>query len=449
MKLDRRQQVRIRLQNAVFVVLLLTVTGLAAWLTQAYRYTADWTDTRRNTLTQQSREVVALLDGPVQMTAFVAGDALLRTRITELVDQYRRAGATIRLEFVNPETRPALARELGIRGSGELIVRLGEASERLQRISEQSITNTLSQLVRDRTRWIVFLRGHGERDPLGDANFDLGAFGQRLRERGYRVQTLNLASQPVIPDNTDLLVVASPHTDYLPGELARLHQHIDRGRNLLWLTEPEAAPHLGDLPAALGIEALAGVVVDAGARLYGARTPDFAVASDYPEHEVTRGFDRVTLFPQARALRARATAGWAHTQLVRTRAQSWTERGPVEPGARIRFDGADGEVRGPLTLAIAAVRGRDQAQRIAVVGDGDWLSNAYIGNGGNMDLGLRLFGWLTHDDSRMSITPERPPDLTVELTRPLVMLLGFGFLLVLPGLLAAAGLLIWLRRRRR
>lgn len=449
MKVDPRQRLRIRLQNALHLVLLLTVIALAAWLTQQYRHVADWTDTGRNTLTQKSRDIIGLLEQPVRITAFVPDDAALRDRIEDLIARYRRAGADVELEFINPEIRPALARELGIRGTGEMIVRLGEASERLQRISEQSITNALAQLERDRTRWIVFLRGHGERDPLGEANFDLGTFGERLRERGYRVQTLELASQPMIPDNTDLLVLASPRTDYLPGELDRLRQYLGDGGNLLWLTEPEADGRLGELPAWLGVEPLAGVVVDAEAKTYGAQSPDFAVTGDYPSHAVTRGFDRITLFPQARALRAREIEGWSHTPLVRTREESWTERDPIRAGERIGFEAGRGETAGPLTLVLAAQRGDESEQRVAVAGDGDWLSNAYIGNGGNLELGLRLFGWLVGDDERIVIAPDQPPDLTVALSRSLVMLIGIGFLLVLPAGLAGCGLVIWLRRRRR
>lgn len=448
MKTDHRRSWRTRAQGLVFFVLLAIVLVLAAWLSQQYRYTADWTATARNTLTRQSRDVIGILDGPIRITAFVAGDALLRSRIRELIDRYRRAGARIELEFVNPDLEPALARELGVRGSGELIVRVGEASERLQRISEQSITNALAQLGRDRTRWIVFVTGHGERDPHGDANFDLGEFGRRLRERGYRVQTINLATQPTIPDNTDLLVLASPRTDYLPGEMARIRQHLDRGRNLLWLTEPDGGERLRALGQRLGVRTTAGIVVDAATELEGAPTPDFTVASDYARHPVTRDFDRVTLFPQARALRSTSAGGWQHTPLVRTHPRTWTELDQLRGGAQITHDPDRGEIAGPLTVALAGTRGGDSNQRIAVVGDGDWLSNAYLGNGGNLDLGLRLFGWLVGDDARMTIAPDRPPDLNVELTRPVVWLIAFGFLLALPALLAGCGLVIWLRRRR-
>lgn len=444
-----RQRLRTRLQNLLHLVLLLSVIALAGWLTQQYRHTADWSDTGRNTLTRKSHDIIGQLRQPVRITAFVIDDTALRDRIDDLIARYRRAGADIELEFINPETRPGLARELGIRGTGEMIVRLGESSERLQRISEQSITNALAQLGRDRTRWIVFLEGHGERDPLDDANFDLGTFGQRLGERGYRVQTLNLAGQPDIPDNADLLVLASPRADYLPGELDRLRQYLREGGNLLWLTEPDAAGHLGELPEALGVESLPGVVVDAGAQTHGAQTPDFAVTADYPSHPVTRAFDRITLFPQAAALRIRESGTWSHMPLVRTREQSWTERDPVRTGERIGFDADQGEAAGPLTLALAAESDNESTQRIAVVGDGDWLSNAYIGNGGNLELGLRLFAWLLDDDAHIEIAPDQPPDLTVALSRPLVMLIGFGFLLILPALLATCGCVIWLRRRRR
>lgn len=449
MRIDRRQRLRNRLQDLAWLLLVVAVLVLTAWLSQQYRYTADWTATERNSLTQKSRDVVESLETAVEATAFVAEDPGLRTRIEQLVERYRRAGARVTLEFVNPELEPARARELGIRGDGELILRMGGASERVQRISEQSITNALAQMGRDRTRWIVFVQGHGERDPLGDANFDLGSFGRQLRERGYRVQTLNLALQPTIPHNTDLLVLASPRTAYLPGEIARLQQYLARGHNLLWLTEPGSRDQLGDLPQQLGIELLPGVVVDAASGLQDAHGPDFAVAADYPEHPLTRDFDQVTLFPQARALRPDSAAGWEQAPLVRTHRQSWTERDPLRAGARIAHDPDAGEVAGPLTLAVAATRGGAERQRIAVVGDGDWLSNAFIGNGGNMDLGLRLFGWLVEDEQRMTIAPDRPPDLTLALPRPLIMVIGFGFLVLLPAALAGCGLVIWLRRRRR
>lgn len=455
MRIDRHSRRRLRLQNAAFVALVLAVVGIAAWLTQQWRYTADWTAAERNTLTPKSRAVVGLLEGPVAMTAYVGPDPVTRRSIRDLVQRYRRAGAALRLQFVNPETSPARARELGLRPGGEVILALGEREQRLRRLSEQSLTNALARLARERTRWLVFLQGHGERDPRGRANFDLGRFGQRLRARGFRLQTLSLAASPHVADNADLLVLASPRSAYLPGEMARIRQHLADGGNLLWLTEPDGT-RLPRLAADLGVRKRPGVVVDAGARLYGADTPDFAVVSDYGDHPVTRNLDQLTLFPQAAALEHAEVAGWAHAPLLRTRRQSWSETGEIT--GEIAFDAGTAETSGPLTLGLAAHRAppdaagggtRGSGQRVAVIGDGDFLSNAYLGNGVNLELGIALVNWLVGDEARIRIPADHPDDAVVALSDTAVVVIGFGYLVVLPLALAGAGMVIWQRRRRR
>lgn len=458
MRLDRRTLRRLRAQNAVFVVLLLALVALAAWATHTWRHTADWTSSGRNTLAPASRDVLGLLERPVRVTAYVGPDPVTRRGIRDIVERYRRAGGAVELEFVNPETNPGLARELGLRAGGEVIVRLGEREQRLTRISEQTLTNALARLARGRARWIVFLQGHGERDPDGGANFDLRDFGERLRERGLNVQTLNLATSPDIPDNTDLLVIASPRADYLPGEIERIRGHVRAGGRLLWLTEPGAGEHLGALADDLGIDRREGVVIDAAAGLFGADRPDFAVVGDYDaNHPVTQALDTLTLFPQAVALETADTPGWSHTELLRTRPESWTT---TEPRAEPRDDA---EPAGPLTIGVAATReppGTDDGddaggqrassrQRIAVIGDGDFLSNAYAGNGANLDLGMRLVNWLVGDDEQVRISPQRPPDIDLELSRMALAVVGLGFLVVLPLALLGAGAWIALRRRRR
>ncbi len=455
MHLDRRSRRRLHVQNALFVLLVLALVGVLAWLATEARYTADWSQTGRNTLTDKSREVIGLLDERVRMTAYIGPQPVTRKRIRDLVARYRRAGARLELEFVNPQTNPGVARELGIREGGELIVRLGEREQRLQRISEQGISNALARLARDATRWVVFLQGHGERDPQGDADHALGRFGQRLGQQGFRVQTLALARTPHIPDNADLLVIASPQSDYLPGEVARLRQYVRGGGHLLWLTEPGEPGRLRTLAADLGVRRLPGTVVDAGERLVGADTPGFAVVSDYADHPVTRGLDQLSLFPRAAALSSAEGGGWHTTRLLRTRERSWSETGPIE--GDIGFDATAGDTRGPVTLAIAKRRGppaeSGQApsggQRIAIVGDGDFLSNAYLGNGINLDLGMRLVNWLVGDAGHIRIPSDTPPDARVELSRTAVFVLGFGFLLGVPLALLATGLVIGYRRRRR
>ena len=86
---------------------------------------------------------------------------------------------------------------------------------------------------------------------------------------------------------------------------------------------------------------------------------------------------------------------------------------------------------------------------MVVIGDADFISNTYLGNGGNIDLGLNLFNWLNHDDAFITITARTAGDVNLELGKVAQIVIGFGFLFGMPLLLLGSGLAIWWRRRNR
>lgn len=452
MKIDHHLRRSLRLQNAIFTVLVLALVLLGGWLSQTFSHTSDWTATGRHTLGEETREVIALVDGTVEITAYIGPNAVTRRAVRELIERYEAAGLELEFDFVDPDANPALARELQIQPGGEISVRLNDRERRLDRLDEAEMTQALARLARGQDRYIAFIEGHGERDPLGEGNHDLGDFSEYLSARGLHAQTINLARTPQVPDNADLLVIAGPRSNYLPGEFAAIQRYLQAGGNLLWLAEPEADGRLVPLAEMLAVERLPGVVVDAGASNIGADSPDFAVITDYGEHPVTRGFDAITVFPQAVVLQAHDEQGWHHRPLLRTRPESWNETGPIE--GEISQDPDAGELAGPLTIGWAATRGTADAadadaQRMAVIGDGDFIANAYLGNGGNLELGSRLFNWLVTDDARVEITPDRPADIQLDLSTWALGIIGFGFLLILPLALLTTGILIRWRRHKR
>ena len=82
-----------------------------------------------------------------------------------------------------------------------------------------------------------------------------------------------------------------------------------------------------------------------------------------------------------------------------------------------------------------------------MVGDGDFLANAYLHNSGNQDLGVRLVEWLSQDDLMVGVASRTAIDNRLDL-KDWHTVIGFGFLIVLPIAFAMNGLLIWWRRRR-
>lgn len=458
MQVTRTSRRRLHLQNLVFVIGLLVITGLLAWLSTRYSIEADWTHGGRNTLSLDSRQLLDEMSDVIHITAFATESDMVRGHIRDLVGRYQRYKPAVELQFVNPDAEPERTRDLGISVDGELLIAYQGRSDKIQALSEQSLTNALLRIARQKQRRVAFLSGHGESDPQGKANHDYGQFGDLLTRKGIELTRFNLAETPAIPPDINLLVIAAPRVSLLRGEVHILNNYVKQGGNLLWLAEPGSLAGLEPLAETLGVEFLPGVVVDATTSLFGIDNPTFAIIPAYPMHPITREMTSLTLFPQAAALEVESPEQWQVQPLLTTLDRSWTEIGPIS--GTIKFDDDSDERMGPLDIGYAFTRSRatkntaiaddDKGeQRVVVIGDSDFLSNAYLGNAGNVDLGLNLFNWLNHDDEFIAITARTAGDVNLELGRLTQAVIAFGFLFGVPLVLLGSGVAIWWRRRNR
>jgi len=449
MKISRKAHQFIRLQNVVFTLLFLGTLGLLAWLSTQYTIQSDWTANSRNSLSSPSIQLLEKLKLPVEITAYASENDILRQQISELVAKYSRYKADISLTIINPDIRPDQAREEGITADGELVIRYNGKRESLQQLNEQALTNALQRLANSDQRWVVFLTGHGERNPAGHSNFDFGIFAGELKNKGINSQTINLVNTPLIPTNTSLLVIADPQTNLLEGEVNIIKDYLTTGRPLLLLSEPNQAVIVEPLTKLLGIQLLSGTVVDATTQMFGIDDPTFALVTKYPSHLATQHLQAMSLFPGAAGLVVSKNSPYIAQPLLSTLERSWTETGNIE--GQIKFDPNTDEKQGPITIAYALNKkyNTTKEQRIAVIGDADFLSNSFLGNGANLDLGLGLIQWLNHDDSLIDIPAKTAPDTMLEIGEIWSLTFGLGFLFVLPALFIVGGIIIWLKRKKR
>ncbi len=481
----------LKLRNIIFMILFLTLIGLLAVLSNRYTYLSDWTINGQNSLNEVSLELLKNMDDSVAIVSYT-NQSSIKDAVKELISRYQHAKPDISLSFVDPVEDPETVRDLNITIDGELMITYQGRKENLTELSEENITNTLYRLIRAQERTIVFIKGHGERSPERQANFDLSSFTQHLTKQGFRIETLNLAETMQIPDNVSVLVLAGPQASFIPAEVKLLQDYLTSGGNLLWLSDPlkETAedPMFGLLALSelLGIEILNGVIVDPTTQQLGINRPDYAIITQYPNHPITNGFDTVTLFPQAAGIEVLPGYAVLHGRdsavneqeltaddktppagsetdspaisrsftaipMLQTVDRSWIETSPVVD--QVEFNDLL-DITGPITIGMMLSRqiinnSGTREQRVIVIGDGDFLSNTFLGNGGNLILGENIFNWLSHDEHFIAI-PTRPrSDVRLDLSPTVLTLLGGLFLIIIPLLLIITGAVIWLRRRSR
>ncbi|MEO5626317.1 MAG: DUF4350 domain-containing protein [Dokdonella sp.] len=448
---------RERLGNALHALLVVAAAVLVAFLSTRFGFEQDWSQARSASLADASIALLKTLDAPVEVTSYAGKQGGLRGVIADFLDRYRRAKPDLSLRFVDPDADPNAMREADVKVDGELEIRYKGRSERLKVLSETEFSNALLRLSRARERIVAFLEGEGERQPLGKANADLGQFVTALTERGLRAVPLPLANTGKVPENADLVVIANPQVKLPDAVAAELVDYVARGGNLLWLTEPSENVGLDELAKALAMRALPGTIVDGSGQAFGLGDPSFVAMDHYPPHAISKDFALTTLFPQAVALAQLADARWDIKSILRSSAKSWNETGHIptagETADSVRQDADVGEIPGPLDLGFAlsrvSPRPDKREQRVVVVGDGDFLSNTYLGNGGNREFGQRVFDWLLGDDAQIAIADRSAPDRELRLSQGALTTIALAFLLALPLLLTLSGGLIWWRRRRR
>ncbi|MBI2188006.1 MAG: GldG family protein [Acidobacteria bacterium] len=426
------------------LVAVLVMLNILVWYNP---WSVDLTASGRNQVTEETRQILARLEQPVSLRQF--GRASADPRIEQLLRSFERESRRVRVEFADADREREQATRYGIIKLGTVVVISDDKFRKVEDPNEQALVTAILQVTSDEERVVCFATGHGERGVNDTGSNGLATLKATLEAANYRTQPFTLLEGDV-PTECAAVVVAGPREPYSAQELARLTAYADTFGRLALLLEPDPAPGFGEWLKPRGIEPLAGGIVDAsGAGRQVGGGPRTPLAVGYGDHPVTRGFNIASMYEGARPLQVieRPELGGRPTALAFTSDRSFATSAT---DAELAFD-AQRDRRGPLTLAAAtAVRGRrpEDEVRIAVFGDSDFVSNAFLRRQGNRDLFLRTLAWLLGEQEAtiVAVSPRenRRLELT-ERTRVWMYLVNLGLLPLLP---LAAGVIVFLRSRR-
>ena len=460
MKINNKLRYQLLIQNGFFVIIFLVLVFLLAYLSNQYHASKDITQANRNTLTKGSIDILKQMKGPVNLTVFASKDDpnngdTFRKGFADFVSRFQRSKPDINLKFISPTEEPKLAQEANIKTDGEVVVEYNKRSEHITPpFAEQEMTNLLVRLSRTNTQAIMFLDGHGERHLQGIKNNDIGEFGKQLETKGFKFSNPDLTIAQAVPANGAMLVVASPQVDLSEIEVKKIKAYLESGGNLLWLLDDNNYHGLKEVADYLGLTVSPGIAVDMTAAQYGADAK-VAFASSYGEHAITRNFQLRTLFPEAHEVTAKGTDdnGWQVSKLVEVAPNGWLESDIVPKDVKnqkVVFDEKK-DKRGPINIGVALERiyGK-KGQRVVVMGNGNFLSNTFITNGGNLDFGINIINWLTGDDKLITIQPMPLKDVNMTIPEGSIMakLVGYGTQYIVPAIFLFLGIFFWWKRRK-
>ncbi|MFW5664896.1 MAG: Gldg family protein [Coleofasciculus sp.] len=346
--------------NAIIATLaMFVIIGLINFLGVRYGVQIDLTENQLFTLSPQSQQVVRNLDQSVKVWVF---ESPANPADQELLENYRRYGANLEFEFVDPQLQPELAQKFNVNYIGEVYLEYGNQRELVQtisqgeRLSEVQLTNAIERITGDRTDKVYFLQGHGERPLEASDEGGLSQAVSALETKNFTVEPLNLAEQPAVPDDASLIVIAGPKRALFEPEVQALEDYLAQGGSLLVMIDPDTNPGLEPLLSDWGVTLTNQIVIDASGqgRLVGLG-PATPLVTQYGDHPITQDFGNgFSIYPLAQPVDTQPVEGIKETPLVITSPQSWAENTPEQQP--LEFNEQEGDRPGPLVLGVALSR---------------------------------------------------------------------------------------------
>lgn len=457
--------------TVVFVAVVAAILGGVNWMANRYPKRFDVSKEQRFSLSDQTRKILAGLQGDVTLT-YVQRNAASSATAKDVLREYQAASSRVKVLYLDPMKEPGKVRALEVTQLPTIVAALGERREKVTFDSEQDITNAILKLTRNVKKTVCFATGEGERD-LDDVS-ERGYSGAKsaIEKSQYEVKKVVLLQERKVPDDCTVLVVAGPEKDLLPEAAGYVKTFVQAGGKAMIMADPPGktpSPNFESVFTAFGVKPDADVVVDASGvgQLFGTG-PFMPIVTDYPYHEVNKDLKgTMSAYDMARSITPLAPApeGVVVQELAKTSARSW---GESDTSLQEPVDFTDKDARGPLNLAAAiTVRStsptseasapgspegkspdsKTKEGRVIAVGDSHFAGNSLLSFQANQDLFMNMISWLAQDSDLISIRPKDPDihrlNLTVSEQRSVLIFSLF----LLPGFFIVWGITNWWRRR--
>ena len=380
--------------------------------------------------------------------------------ITQTVDMYKGYSDKIHFEQKDPTKDPVFARSLGTDVTdNSVIVKSGERAKVIDSSTvydsakqqgviefqlEQKLTRAIAYVQAESDVKVYFTTGHEE--------IDYHSIKIALEDENADVYEIDLTTAE-IPDDAAAVYIMAPQMDFSEDEISKIQSYLSNGGGLnvsLGVKSddlPELRRFLSD---DWGINFNNDIVMETDSMAVWGGDP-FYVLPSVVQHSITEGIiDKKTeiAWPEARSLHITEVPDVKASVLLTT-----TENALSKAAAEsVSYTAEDEDIQGKHILAVVCEKdSKTSAAHIIATGTCFYADKLCLNDMSlaNSDFVRECFVYLRGNDSKgISIIPKNVSNTYMSLKQGEIYAYMWIFGIVPEILVLAAGLVVWLRRRR-
>jgi len=262
-------------KNWWWLIIIAIIIGVN-FLASVFHKRIDLTNEKRFTISSPVKKILTNLDEPVEINVFLKGDLpagfkKLSTSAQELLEEFKEySNGRIHYKIISADEKVAgtertFADTLSSLGIVPINLKVqlksGEQSQYIypaalvsyknklepvnlylgtktiitppelnsaEALLEYQFANAIYKIIEDRRPMVAYAIGNGE--PTGANTYDLV---ENVLRKNYSLFTMNLETEPAIPDTFKMLMIVKPTIGFSDAEKLKIDQYVMRGGKLL------------------------------------------------------------------------------------------------------------------------------------------------------------------------------------------------------------------------
>ena len=436
----------------------------------------DLTPNKLYSISDTTKELLSSLDKDVRIvglfdeTTISSGDRY--NDVIQLLESYAKY-PRVTVEYIDPDKHPGIIKELDPDNLKDLsfsdfVVMHNGKLKKLEYYdlfktefnqmtfgydlvgtnAEQGFTGAIKYVTADVTPTVYFLEGHEE----NKVDSDYATLKEYLERNNYDVKSLNLYSEERVPEDAEILVIASPKKDITVSERNMIHEYIKNGGETIFMFDPlETNPEFTEFQKLLG-EINISLNYDRVKENDSTRhipNNSYSLVPNLQSNTINSSLNPssfVMIMPESRSINILKNEKdyITVTSLLKTSDSAVGEQIDRNQGA---------DIEGPLELAVAVeyVGGFDPA-KILVMGNASFMTDSAISRYQNYSINgmyffLNSLMWMQDKADDFFIAPKSYEMPRLQITASQATITGIAVVVVLPLLILGTGFIVFLRRR--